>query len=204
MPIDEQILVIPESLLLSIGKIEGFCTDVERFLNPILASEQLSFRPRREMESDPSFKQLIPYIILRHVDTAGQTHIFTYTRGSGQGEKRLHAKRSIGIGGHISEEDAAGGSDPYLTGMQRELTEEVVIDANYQERRVGLIYDPSTDVGRVHLGVVHVFDLDQPLVQPNEEDISETGFVPVDELRHQRDSLEVWSQLCLDSLFQER
>jgi len=201
MPIDEQILVIPESLLLSIGQIEGFCTDVDRFLNPILTSDQLSFRPRGEMESDPSYKQLIPYIILRHIDDDGQTHVFTYTRGSGQGEKRLHAKRSIGIGGHISEEDAAGGSDPYLTGMQRELAEEVVIDASYQERRVGLIYDPSTDVGRVHLGVVHVFDLDQPLVHPNEDDISETGFVRIDELRQQRESLEVWSRLCLDSLF---
>jgi predicted NUDIX family phosphoesterase len=201
MPIDEQILVIPESVLLSIGQIDGFCTDVDRFLSPILASDQLSFRPRGEMESDPSFKQLIPYIILRYVDADGATHVFTYTRGSGQGEKRLHAKRSIGIGGHISEEDAAGGSDPYLTGMRRELAEEVVIDASYVEQRVGLIYDPSTDVGRVHLGVVHVFDLEQPLVRPNEDDISETGFVPIDDLKLQRESLEVWSRLCLDSLF---
>ena len=201
MPLDEQILVIPESLLLSIGQINGFCTDVDRFLTPILASIQLSFRPRGEMESDPSFKQLIPYIILRYIDADGITHVFTYTRGSGQGEKRLHAKRSIGIGGHISEEDAAGGSDPYLTGMQRELAEEVIIDTNYTEQRVGLIYDPSTDVGRVHLGVVHVFDLEKPLVKPNEDDISETGFVPIDELKLQRESLEVWSQLCLDSLF---
>jgi predicted NUDIX family phosphoesterase len=201
MPIDEQILVIPESVLLSIGQIDGFCTDVDRFLTPVLASDQLAFRPRGEMESDPSFKQLIPYVILRHVDADGVIHVFTYTRGSGQGEKRLHAKRSIGIGGHISEEDAAGGSDPYLTGMRRELAEEVVIDTGYVERRVGLIYDPSTDVGRVHLGVVHVFDLEQPLVKPNEDDISETGFVPIDELKLQRESLEVWSRLCLDSLF---
>jgi predicted NUDIX family phosphoesterase len=85
--------------------------------------------------------------------------------------------------------------------MQRELAEEVVIDAPYLERRVGLIYDPSTDVGRVHLGVVHVFDLEKPLVKPNEDDISETGFVPIEELKLQRESLEVWSQLCLDSLF---
>jgi len=201
MPIDEQILVVPESVLLSIGEINGFSRDVDKFLGPILASDQLSFRSRAEMESDPSFKQLIPYVILRHTDGDGNLHIFTYTRGSGQGESRLHAKRSIGIGGHISEADAAGGTDPYLTGMRRELDEEVVIDSVYSEHRVGLIYDPTTEVGRVHLGVVHLFSLDQPRVRPNEDDISETGFVPLAELKQQRDSLEVWSRLCLDSLF---
>lgn len=201
MPIDEQILVVPESVILEIGPIEGFCRDVDRFLGPILASDRLSFRPRGEMESDPSFKQLIPYVILRHTDAGGGIHVFTYTRGSGQGESRLHAKRSIGIGGHISEEDAAGGSDPYLTGMRRELEEEVVIGSEFVEQRVGLIYDPTTEVGRVHLGVVHLFELAEPIVRPNEDDISETGFVPIAELKSQRDSLEVWSRLCLDSLF---
>jgi predicted NUDIX family phosphoesterase len=201
MPIDEQILVVPESVISEIGVIEGFCRDVDRFLGPILASDQLSFRPRGEMESDPSFKQLIPYVILRHTDAHGGIHVFTYTRGSGQGESRLHAKRSIGIGGHISEEDAAGGSDPYLTGMRRELEEEVVIGSEFVEQRVGLIYDPTTDVGRVHLGVVHLFELAEPIVRPNEDDISETGFVRIEDLKSQRDSLEVWSRLCLDSLF---
>jgi len=201
MPIDEQILVVPESVLLALGEINGFSREVDQFLGPILASDQLSFRPRGEMESNPSYKQLIPYIILRHTDAAGNCHIFTYTRGSGQGESRLHSKRSIGIGGHISEEDAAGGTDPYLTGMRRELDEEVIIESSYSEERVGLIYDPTTEVGRVHLGVVHLFNLDQPQVRPNEDDISETGFVPLSELKQQRDALEVWSRLCLDSLF---
>ncbi len=201
MSSDEQILVIPESVITEIGHLEGFCRDVDRFLGPILASDRLCFRRRGDMESDPSFKQLIPYVILRHTDADGRPHLFTYTRGNGQGESRLHAKRSIGIGGHISEEDASGGSDPYLAGMRRELDEEVTIGAAYTERRVGLIYDPTTEVGRVHLGVVHLLELTEPLVEPNEDDISATAFVGLDRLRTDRDSLEVWSRLCLDSLF---
>jgi predicted NUDIX family phosphoesterase len=201
MSSEEQILVVPESVITAIGPLEGFCRDVDRFLGPILASDQLSFRPRGQMESDPSFKQLIPYVILQHTDDAGCVRIFTYTRGSGQGESRLHAKRSIGIGGHISEEDAAGGSDPYLTGMRRELDEEVTIDCECTERRVGLIYDSTTDVGRVHLGVVHIFELAQQHVKANEDDISDGAFVTPEELKAQRDSLEVWSRLCLDSLY---
>lgn len=201
MSVDEQILVVPESVIRELGEIRGFCRDVDWFLAPILASNQLSFRPRGEMESDPSFKQLIPYVILQHTDDSGEISIFAYTRGRGQGERRLHAKRSIGIGGHISEQDAAGGTDPYMTGMWRELEEEVRIEATYTQQRIGLIYDPTTEVGRVHLGVVHRFELSQPSVYPNEDDIAEPGFIPVSKLKARRDSLETWSQLCLDSLY---
>jgi predicted NUDIX family phosphoesterase len=201
MPTEEQILVVPAEVVEAIGKIDGFTQDVDRFLKPILASDQLSFRPRGAMESDPGFKQLIPYVLLQYRDSAGNPFLFTYTRGKGQGEARLHAKRSIGIGGHISEADAAGGADPYETGMRRELEEEVTIGSEFRETRVGLIYDSSTDVGRVHLGVVHRFELVRPIVKSNEEDLSDPSFVSVDELRQDRERLEVWSQLCLDALY---
>lgn len=198
---EEQILVVPQSVIAAIGPLEGFSREVDRFLGPILASDQLSFRPRGEMELDPSFKQLIPYVILQHTDAAGSVRLFTYTRGSGQGESRLHAKRSIGIGGHISEADAAGGADPYMTGMRRELEEEVTILGGWTEHRVGLIADSTTAVGRVHLGVVHVFELEDQRVTANEDDISAAAFVDVQSLKDQRSSLEVWSQLCLDALY---
>ena len=60
------------------------------------------------MEEDPSFKQLIPYVLFRWTDADGTVHLFEYLRGSGQGERRLHAKRSVGVGGHISTIDADG------------------------------------------------------------------------------------------------
>lgn len=201
MSADEQILVVPAQVIDAIGSINGFSREVDRFLKPILASDQLSFRRRGDMELDPSFKQLIPYVILQHTDADGRVFLFTYTRGKGQGEARLHAKRSIGIGGHISEEDAAGGADPYETGMRRELDEEVTIRSEVRESRVGLIYDASTEVGRVHLGVVHRFELLVPNVESNEDDLSDTAFVPLDELKRDRERLEVWSQLCLDALY---
>jgi predicted NUDIX family phosphoesterase len=205
---EEHILVIPEAVVRAIAPFEGFTTDVEAYLDGVLQSDSLSFQPRSQMETDPSYKQLIPYVVLRHTDASGTQRIFAYTRGSGQGEARLHARRSIGIGGHISTEDAAvaeGQTDhgPYRNGMLRELNEEVKLDTDYEERCVGMIYDSTTEVGRVHLGVVHVFDLSSPAVEPNEDDICETGFVTIDELRHDRDSLEIWSQLCLDALFSD-
>lgn len=201
MSAEEQILVIPSEVIFALGNIDRFTTDVDRFLPAILASDRLSFRPRGQMESDPGFKQLIPYVLLQHTDAEGQIHLFTYTRGKGQGEARLHSKRSFGIGGHISAEDAAGGSDPYETGMRRELTEEVTIHSPYTERRVGLIYDDATEVGRVHLGVVHCFALENPSVSSNEDDLSDASFVSLAELKQQRERLETWSQICLDALY---
>lgn len=198
---EEHILVVPETVIQEIGHVEGFESDVERFLEPILRSDQLSFEPRSQMETDPSYKQLIPYVLLQWTDDQGDVKLFTYTRGGGSGEARLHAKRSVGIGGHISREDAADGADPYTTGMQRELAEEVQLGSEYSESRVGLIYDPSNEVGQVHLGIVHRFVLHSPLVKSNESDLADGGFVSVATLRNEMDRLETWSQLAIEALF---
>ena len=199
MSTEEHILVVPATALGSLGNFEGFCRDDGQLVDQLLAREDLSFRPRGAMEQDPSFKQLIPYVLLE-CTINGELHLFRYTRGSGQGEARLHAKFSLGIGGHISREDADS-SDPYRTGMQRELDEEVVIDAPAQEERVGMIYDPSTDVGRVHLGIVHRLRFEQPGVRAREADLLDAGFVSLKQIVEQRERFETWSQLCLDALY---
>ena len=86
--------------------------------------------------------------------------VYQYSRGGGSGEKRLVAKKSVGIGGHISQEDGeAQDSDPYHDGMARELQEEVVIDTTFEIKLVGLINDDETEVGKVHLGIVHICDV---------------------------------------------
>jgi len=138
------------------------------------------------------------YCIFRYTDSAGNVSVFQYVRGKGQGESRLHSKRSIGIGGHISTLDV---SETQGAGMQRELEEEVTIGSTYKEACVGLINDDQNEVGKVHLGVVHVFDVDQPKVTANESEIIESGFVPVQELLAGLEQCETWSQICLKALF---
>ncbi len=118
----------------------------------------------------------------------------------GQGEKRLHALRSVGIGGHISTEDTSG-SDLYRTGMARELDEEVIADESVDAPIVGLIYDPSNDVGKVHLGVVHLMTLSGPTVRAREEDLLDAGFMPLQQILAEQDRLETWSRLCVQALF---
>ena len=141
---------------------------------------------------------MIPYCIFRHTAADGTVSVYQYTRGKGQGESRLHSKRSIGIGGHISTLDT-GNDSPYQQGMQRELEEEVRIETEFSQACIGLINDDETEVGKVHLGVVHIFDVQTQNVKANEDDIIEDGFVPVSELEANLDRFETWSKICIES-----
>jgi predicted NUDIX family phosphoesterase len=198
----ERVLVVPTELFHRLGHFQGFRGDVARYLDTLLRPEHMSYRPRAEVERDPGFKQLIPYVVFRHRDASGATSVFQYTRGTGQGEGRLHSKRSVGIGGHISADDAGpDGANPYDEGMRRELDEEVAIDSPYTARCVGMINDDETDVGRVHLGVVHLFEVENQAVRPRESEIIECGFRPVDEILADLSGFETWSQICMRALF---
>lgn len=198
----EQVLVVPTAVFHKLGYFQGFSNRVDTYLAELLSPEHTCYRPRPEMERDPSFKQLIPYVVFQHTNTQGEKCVFQYTRGKGQGEQRLHAKRSVGIGGHISTLDASTSRQhEYREGMRRELEEEVAIGAPYREHCVGLINDDLTEVGRVHLGVVHLCEIEEPRIEPREGDICATGFVPVAELLADLSGFETWSQICLTALY---
>jgi predicted NUDIX family phosphoesterase len=200
---EEQVLVVPTELFHQLGHFQGFSGEVDRYFQPLLASHKASYRPRGAMEADASFKQLIPYVLFRYRDPQGDILLFDYLRGGGGGEARLRAKRSVGVGGHISSDDlqVAGRNDVYRKGMMRELEEEVLIDTAYAESLAGLLNDDETDVGRVHLGVVHIFDVETPAVSPREQDIADAGFRPVRQILDQLDHYETWSQIVVRALF---
>lgn len=197
----ERVLVVPTELFHGIGHFQGFCDDVDRYLPELLSPSNTSYRRRDEVETDPGFKQLIPYVIFCYRDGSGEPQVFQYTRGSGMGEGRLHRKHSVGIGGHISSTDANGDGCPYEEGMRRELEEEVTIGTAYKDRQVGLINDDETEVGRVHLGVVHLFEVESPDVQPSETEIMECGFRPVKDILADLSGFETWSQICMEAVF---
>ncbi len=191
---EEHVLVIPTQVFHDIGLFQGLCRDVERYL-PLLDPAHFSFLPRSRAEDDPSFKQLIPYVILKFED-----HLFHYTRGKGGGEKRLRALRSVGIGGHINPADHTDGGHPYRLGLMREVAEEVVLDSTYRETCLGFINDDATPVGQVHLGIVHLFELDAPNAQRREAELTDAGFARLRDLIQAKDTFETWSQFVLAEL----
>jgi predicted NUDIX family phosphoesterase len=191
-PRNEQVLVIPTPAFHRAGLFQGFCADVERYQPLLRDPALLRFLPRGQAEKDPAFKQIIPYVVFR----CGSL-VFHYQRGAKTTETRLRSLRSLGVGGHISAADAAGGDDWYRTGLMREITEEVDLQSNYQEHCLGLINDDDTPVGQVHLGVVHVFDLEQPRIVVKEMGLLQPGFSPLDEVMQLKDQFETWSQFLL-------
>jgi len=196
----EEVLVVERAAFDRVGAFQGVSLEVERYLHTLLAPGVPRFMPRSAAENDPSFKQLIPYVIMTF---GGQ--VLCYVRGNKAGEKRLVGKRSIGIGGHINPSDEmplfeADFFKTYQCAVEREVREEISLDCGYQERVVALLNDDSTDVGKVHLGIVHHWALESAGVRKQEKMIAQLEFVRPEALRADRESLETWSQLCLDHL----
>jgi predicted NUDIX family phosphoesterase len=197
---DENVLVVRRSLFDELGSFHGLNFEPEKYLRELLSRGNNFFLPRGQAESDPAHKQIIPYALIAHGDT-----VLHYVRGKKAGEQRLVAKGSIGIGGHMNQEDEllfnyAIDENVYRAGVEREVNEEVRIESPFEDRIVALLNDDTTEVGRVHLGIVHVFRLAEPKVQKREAMITNLAFRKKDELLALRDNLETWSQLCVDSL----
>lgn len=196
----EQVLVVPRELIQEIGMFEGLRTEgldvaVARLLDPA----NHFFMDRAAAEEDPSHKQLIPYCVFRC-----ENRILHYTRGKAGGESRLHAKISVGVGGHVNPVDTGGGkvgSDAYHAAVTREIEEELNLPEEHEHRIIALLNDESNPVGQVHLGIVHLVDLTSDAVASREDALLDLGFSALAVLDGPLfDRLETWSQFCIRHL----
>lgn len=202
----ERVLAFPTEYLTRLGCFQGVVTDREtlmRYLERLMFLPQdMFYLPRETLETDPTFKQVIPYIVLRC-----QGKYFQYQRTKKGGESRLHDKWSIGVGGHINpaDYDPAGLHASYANGFFRELEEETgILLMNSESCRnsvVGLINDDSDDVGKVHFGIVHLLDIQlDHTMHFKDEALSPQQFVSLSELKDSIGKFEKWSQLVINSL----
>ena len=188
-------LVFETALLKQIGMFQGLSFENDKYLDIVLNPKNHTFIKRKDAESNPSYKQLIPYALLHCGD-----RFFVYRRGKLLDEKRLLGNYSLGIGGHISVTDPGLFSTSYEDGLTREINEEVIIESGYTQRVVALLNDDSNDVGKVHFGIVHVLTLEKPLVKPREKSINETKFLGTAELQQDIEKFENWSQICIQHI----
>jgi predicted NUDIX family phosphoesterase len=194
----ENVLVVRRGLFDELGNFHGLNFEPGKYLPALLSRGNNFFLPRAQAENDPGYKQLIPYALIAHGDT-----VLHYVRGKKAGEQRLVAKGSIGIGGHMNDSDEslfAWDEAAYRAGVEREVNEEIRISSPFEDRIVALLNDDTTEVGQVHLGIVHLFRLAEPKVEKREAMITNIAFLKKDELLARRDNLETWSQFCVDSL----
>ncbi len=188
----EEILVVPRKRLLP-ELIHGFTRDsLDKYLERVRAHGE--FRSRTSVEHDPAFKQIIPYLIVRH-----QYRLFLFQRSTAGSEARLQGKYSIGVGGHVNRRDVEGSKDVIVTGLERELTEELVIDGKWRARLVGVLNDDTVAVGRVHFGLVHVVDVDSVAVSVRESGAFTGRLARLQDVLSVRERMETWSQLILEA-----
>lgn len=197
----EQVLVVPREVFEAVGAFQGVRLNPEEYLTAFLKPGVAQYLDRDIAEESPQYKQIIAYAIFRH---AGR--ILAYARTPKGGEVRLHNKMSMGIGGHINPVDGLTDSiNTYLAGMEREIREEITFSGTATQRLYAVINDDTNEVGSVHLGIVHLFELDNEDVAPNEKALAELGFHSLEELAGSLyERLETWSAICVDALKSEQ
>ncbi|HKQ37904.1 MAG TPA: hypothetical protein VJ063_07485 [Verrucomicrobiae bacterium] len=192
---EERVLCFPRKLLEEVGAFQGLSMDVDKYLPFVTSAKRLLYLNRSEAEQDKRYKQLIPYVL---VICDGK--ILRYRRGKGGQETRLHGLYSVGIGGHISEEDSSLFSNVgYQEGMRREIMEEVAVE-EMNEATVAVINDDSSDVGQVHFGVVHIMHVASENVVGHRSGIVSPEFVLIPEAMNDLSGYESWSRLCLENI----
>ncbi len=196
MATEERVLCFKRKFLEEAGVFQGLSLEVEKYLPVVTSASHLEYLNRSEAEQDKRYKQLIPYVLL-----ICNEKILRYRRGKGGQETRLHGLYSVGIGGHISEEDHGLFSSDrgYQEGMRRELMEEVAI-GEAKEAAVAVINDDSTEVGQVHFGVVHVVRVPNEDVAGRRSGIVSPEFIPMADAVKDPSGYESWSRFCLEHL----
>lgn len=192
-PFAEHVLCVKRDDIFPDGAWHGFVSDgLERHQKVI--REHHFFMPRSDVEDDPSYQQIIPYVVFRHDRRYFLTH-----RLRASSEKRLRQQYSLGVGGHINPGDLEGG-DPIQDGLKREWEEEVVYKGKFEARLLGLLNDDSSPVSKVHLGVVFLVDGDSPDISIRETDKLAGQLLTLEEMKIHYLQMESWSQMVYDRL----
>jgi len=185
---EEAVLVVPRTRLFEGDCFEGLRRQgIPEFLARI--RRYGSFRRRGEVEDDPSWKQIIPYAVVRR-----GREVFLFRRTDRGGDPRLHHRYAIGVGGHVNARDAG---DPIESGLRRELVEELEFTAPWEAQLVAVLNDESTPVSRVHFGLVYEVRTEGD-VRVREVQRLVGGFVPVERLRDYYSGMESWSQRVVE------
>ena len=188
---DELVLGVPRDLLMAGGSWRGVMHGpIDHHIARI--EQHAGYRRRGDCEGDPTWKQVIPYLVVRD-----RGSLFLMKRTRAGADERLHERWSIGVGGHVNPED--GG---IAGGLAREWVEELDADWDPAPILVGLLNDDTDPVGAVHLGIVYRVEAAGRPVAVRETHKLEGAFVPPIEALRVYDRMETWSSLVYDFLFE--
>lgn len=186
---DESVLVVPTKDLFD-KSFTGVIPIADAHTKLTKALTHLDIKRRGDVEEDPSYKQLISYVVVKN----NKSETLLYTRLSGGGESRLHGKSSVGVGGHMNPVDGLSGYQLLLENTKRELIEEIGVEP-VEIGLYGLVNDDSNDVGQVHVGLIYIANIGDQEVTVTETDTLSVKWAPDTKFYE----LETWSQLLRDN-----
>ncbi len=187
---DEHILVVKRSALFS--EIEPWHGMNTSAFDPLfkVVEQQQEFHPRSLMETDPTYKQIIPYLVFKHEDT-----YFLMQRQAKASEQRLKSKYTLGIGGHIRKEDLT--NTDIMGWAHREFEEEVNYTGSYKVTRLGVLNDDTDAVGQVHIGFVLLVEGESGDISIKSE-LKSGELFTLEECKTFYPNMEGWSQKVFD------
>lgn len=188
---NEKVLVLARKEIFELNERKIFALDNQDLFWKRVSVNGI-FLQRDLAEVDENFKQIIPYLVYR----CGSKY-FLMQRSLKAGEQRLAGKFTLGIGGHIRQEDLKEGAS-VLDWAKREFFEEINFQGNYKATFLGLLNDDSSPVGRVHLGCLFLLEGDSEQICVKEE-LADGFLIERQDLCKYKDRMEVWSQILLES-----
>jgi len=193
-PFAEHVLCVKREDVFPDGAWHGFVDQgLDRYLHVI--REKHSFELRSKVEDDPTYQQVIPFVVFRHAD-----RYFLTRRLKASSEKRLRQLYSLGLGGHINPGDVSDDGDPVMDGLRREFEEEVEYAGEFQATLLGLINDESSPVSKVHLALAFLVDGSSPEISIRETEKLAGELLTLEEMRMYYLEMESWSQIVYDRL----
>ena len=185
-------MVVARADLFVDGIWNGLRTDsLQRYIN--LISKKHKFLPRGQVEHDPSYKQIIPYLVF---EKGGR--IFLMRRRADHSDLRIANLYSLGIGGHINKKDL-NGRGGLISWARREFEEEIDYRGKYKTEFLGLINHDANDIGLVHAGLVIKVSGDSDSIAIRGEHKS-GELVTLEEAGRVYKQMETWSQIVYDYL----
>ncbi len=195
---DELVFAVPTALLWDIlgYKEVGFIPGDTTILNRLV--QDGIFHRRDKLENDPSFKQIIPYALI-----SNQGSYYLFKRSSGQREKRLHNKLSLGVGGHMNPGSSNEYNEHFVRNeLKREFFEELSPEGSCKIKKIefiGFINDDTIPVGRAHIGLLYDISLSDRHLYVKETDKMSAEWVDKASLTELYELLETWTRIAFDS-----
>ena len=206
--------VNPEILVVPKNEIEGLLSDAPWAFTPADATDRImkvietqgQYRPRRDVEKDKKFIQIIPCGALLH-----KGRVFLFQRHDKSPKSRLYGKSTIWQGCHVGRpSDAQRSMSTVQKALEARIAQSLYISRKLEFSYVGYTWDPSDKVDGKHLGLIFRLDIESPELAESlrkKEFRRSRGynlagdFRKIDELRSSMDEvgLEPWSRTILDN-----